>query len=89
MLPYLGLVALGGTDAFLLESLFRNSVWGHLELPVSRANEETICRIIQDACHSALSYYHTTIEEDEKLMEKEFKNPRSEIAVAIRAERRR
>ncbi|KAG0482665.1 hypothetical protein HPP92_010749 [Vanilla planifolia] len=85
MLPYLRLVALGGTDAFLLESLFRNSVWGHLELPVSRANEETICRIIQDACHSALSYYHTTIEEDEKLMEKEFKNPRSEIAVAIRA----
>lgn len=63
MLPYLRLVALGGTDAFLLESLFRNSVWGHLELPVSRANEEMICRVVRDACSSALSYYHTTVEE--------------------------
>lgn len=63
MLPYLRLVALGGTDAFLLETIFRNSVWGHLELPVSLANEEHICRVIQDACKSALSGYHTTIEE--------------------------
>lgn len=63
MLPYLRLVALGGTDAFLLESIFRNSVWDHLELPVSRANEETICRVIRDACKSALSGYGTTIEE--------------------------
>lgn len=63
MLPYLRLVALGGTDAFLLESIFRNSIWGHLELPVSRANEETICRVVRDACKSALSQYHTTIEE--------------------------
>lgn len=63
MLPYLRLVALGGTDAFLLESIFRNTIWGHLELPVSRANEELICRVVQDACKSALSGYHTTIEE--------------------------
>lgn len=63
MLPYLRMVALGGTDAFLLESIFRNSVWGHLELPVSRANEETICRVVRDACKSALSVYHTTVEE--------------------------
>ncbi|KAF2299153.1 hypothetical protein GH714_030822 [Hevea brasiliensis] len=33
MLSYLRLVALGGTDAFLLESIFRNTIWGHLELP--------------------------------------------------------
>lgn len=63
MLPYLRLVALGGTDAFLLESIFRNSVWGHLELPVSRANEEVICQVVRNACKSALSSYHTTIEE--------------------------
>ena len=63
MLPYLRLVALGGTDAFLLESIFRNSVWGHLELPVSRANEALICQVIRTACKSALSSYHTTIEE--------------------------
>ncbi|KAK1290979.1 hypothetical protein QJS10_CPB18g01443 [Acorus calamus] len=36
MLPYLRVVALGGTDALLLEeSILRNSIWGHLKLPVS------------------------------------------------------
>ena len=63
LIPYLRLVALSGTDAFLLESIFRNAVWGHLELPVSRANEELICKVVRDACKSALSAYHTTIEE--------------------------
>lgn len=63
MLPYLRLVALGGTDAFLLESIFRNAIWGHLELPISRANEELICKVVRDACRSALSGYHTTLEE--------------------------
>ena len=63
MLPYLRLVALGGTDAFLLESVFINTIWGHLELPVSRANEEAICRVVRQACKSALSAYHTTVEE--------------------------
>lgn len=63
MLPYLRLVALRETDAFLLESIFRNTIWGHLELPVSRANEELICRVVRDACKTALSGYHTTIEE--------------------------
>lgn len=63
MLQYLRLVALEGTDAFLLESIFRNSVWGHLDLPVSRANEELICRVVRDACKTALSGYHTTIQE--------------------------
>lgn len=63
MIPYLRLVALGGTDAFLLESIFRNSVWGFLDLPVSRANEELICRVVRDACKAALSAYPTTLEE--------------------------
>lgn len=63
MLPYLRLVALGGTDAFLLESIFRNTIWGHLELPISRANEELVCQVVRNACKSALSGYHTTIEE--------------------------
>ncbi|KAE8023210.1 hypothetical protein FH972_008936 [Carpinus fangiana] len=83
MLQYLRLVALGSTDAFLLESIFRNSVWGHLELPVSRANEELICQVVRDACKSALSAYHTTIEEDEKLKGENL-DPRLEIAVGIR-----
>ncbi|KAJ4973893.1 hypothetical protein NE237_007067 [Protea cynaroides] len=84
MLPYLRLVALGGTDAFLLESIFRNKVWGFLGLPVSRANEELICRVVRDACASALSGYHTTIEEDEKLREGGKLDPRLEVAVGIR-----
>jgi phenylalanine-4-hydroxylase len=63
MITYLRLVALGGTDAFLLESLFRDSIWGHLELPVSRDNEELLCKAVRDACKSALAGYHTTIEQ--------------------------
>ncbi|KAL3731664.1 hypothetical protein ACJRO7_028529 [Eucalyptus globulus] len=89
MLPYLRLVALGGTDAFLLESLFRNKIWGHLQLPVSRANEELICRVVRDACRSALSGYNTTIEEDEKLAEKGNLTRRLEIAVGVRAGEKR
>lgn len=63
MLQYLRLVALGGQDAFLLESIFSNKLWEFLELPVSRANEELICRVVRNACKSALSAYPTTIEE--------------------------
>ncbi|CAN1794259.1 [Fructose-bisphosphate aldolase]-lysine N-methyltransferase, chloroplastic [Linum perenne] len=85
LLPYLRLVALGGTDAFLLESIFRNTIWDHLQLPISRANEELICRVVRDACKSALSGFHTTIEEDEKLMQGEDSSPRLRIAAGIRS----
>ncbi|OIW21017.1 hypothetical protein TanjilG_27380 [Lupinus angustifolius] len=83
LLTYLRLVALGGTDAFLLESLFRNFIWGHLELPVSRGNEELICRVVREACKSALAGYHTTIEEDNKLKETNL-DSRLAIAVGVR-----
>ncbi|RCV11635.1 hypothetical protein SETIT_2G202500v2 [Setaria italica] len=66
MLTYLRLLCIGGTDAFLLEALFRNSVWGHLELPLSPDNEESICQVMRDACKSALDAYHTTIQEREE-----------------------
>ncbi|KAI4339381.1 hypothetical protein MLD38_024332 [Melastoma candidum] len=89
MLPFLRLVALGGTDAFLLESLFRNTVWDHLQLPVSRDNEELICRVVRDACRSALSGYHTTLEEDNKLEEGRDLTPRMKIAVGVRAGEKR
>ncbi|OMO93325.1 hypothetical protein CCACVL1_06549 [Corchorus capsularis] len=85
LIPYLRLVALGGTDAFLLESIFRNTIWGHLDLPISRANEELICRVVRDACKAALSGYPTTIEEDEKLLEEGNLEPRQRIAVGVRA----
>ncbi|KAG2297886.1 hypothetical protein Bca52824_034358 [Brassica carinata] len=84
MLQYIRLVALGGSDAFLLESIFRNTIWGHLELPVSRSNEELICRVVRDACKSALSGFTTTIEEDEKLMKEGKLDPRMELAVKVR-----
>ncbi|KAK2434642.1 ribulose-1,5 bisphosphate carboxylase/oxygenase large subunit N-methyltransferase, chloroplastic [Trifolium repens] len=83
MITYLRLVALGGTDAFLLESLFRNSIWGHLELPVSRDNEELLCKAVRDACKSALAGYHTTIEQDRKLKEENL-DYRLAIAVGVR-----
>ncbi|KAF5186190.1 [Fructose-bisphosphate aldolase]-lysine N-methyltransferase protein [Thalictrum thalictroides] len=85
LLPYLRLVALGGTDAFLLESIFRNNIWDFLELPISRANEELICQAIRDTCSTALSGFGTTIEEDEKLLEGGNLDPRLEVAVRVRA----
>ncbi|KAL9246367.1 hypothetical protein vseg_019911 [Gypsophila vaccaria] len=84
LLPYLRLLALGGSDAFILESIFRNSVWGHLELPFSPDNEELICQVIRDACKSAMSGYSTTIEEDAKLLAESKLDPRLEIAVGVR-----
>ncbi|KAM1859198.1 hypothetical protein ACFX13_011533 [Malus domestica] len=38
-----------------------------LQLPVSPANEELICRVVQDACKSALSGCPTTTEEERQL----------------------
>ncbi|XP_040383465.1 fructose-bisphosphate aldolase-lysine N-methyltransferase, chloroplastic [Oryza brachyantha] len=85
MLPYLRLLCIGGTDAFLLEALFRNSVWGHLELPLSSDNEEAICQVIRNACKSALGAYHTTVEEDEELLKSKNLQPRLQIAIQVRA----
>ncbi|KAL9678707.1 hypothetical protein QQ045_016556 [Rhodiola kirilowii] len=84
MLQYLRLVALGGADAFLLESIFRNTIWGHLDLPVSRGNEELVCRVVREACTAALSGYRTTIEEDQNILETWNIDQRLQIAVGIR-----
>ncbi|KAJ3677394.1 hypothetical protein LUZ60_003118 [Juncus effusus] len=83
ILPYLRLVAIGGSDAFLLEAIFRNKVWGFLESPVSRENEERICQVVVSACQDALSRYNTTIEEDEELMKGEL-DERFRVAVGVR-----
>ncbi|XP_004956796.1 fructose-bisphosphate aldolase-lysine N-methyltransferase, chloroplastic [Setaria italica] len=85
MLTYLRLLCIGGTDAFLLEALFRNSVWGHLELPLSPDNEESICQVMRDACKSALDAYHTTIQEDEEQLQTENLPSRLHIAIGVRA----
>lgn len=83
MLTFLRLIALGGTDAFLLESLFRNSVWEHLSLPVSQENEAAICKVVLDGCRAALSGYGSTIEEDEALLGQQL-DARLEIAAVTR-----
>ncbi|CAN6210687.1 unnamed protein product [Urochloa humidicola] len=85
MLTYLRLLCIGGTDAFLMEALFRNSVWGHLELPVSPDNEESMCQVMRNACKSALDAYHTTIQEDEELLQTENLPSRLKIAIGVRA----
>lgn len=84
MLPFLRLVALGGADAFLLEALFRNSVWELLQLPVSRENEEAVCKAVLDGCRFALAAYPTTMDEDLNLLNGGQLSSRMEMAVAIR-----
>lgn len=55
MIQFVRLCKLGGTDAFLLESIFRKEVWGFMELPVSEKNELDVVNTIVDACQSALN----------------------------------
>lgn len=55
MVQFLRLARLGGTDAFLLESIFRKEVWGFMELPVSEQNELAVVNTIIDACEKALA----------------------------------
>eukprot|EP00977_Amphora_coffeiformis_P000819 scaffold175_cov177-Amphora_coffeaeformis.AAC.21 len=54
MIQFLRLSQLGGTDAFLLESIFRKEVWGFMEYPVSEQNELKVVNTITDACERAL-----------------------------------
>lgn len=44
MLAFLRLLHLAGPDAFLLESIFRNEVWSHMQMPVSEDNEKAVCQ---------------------------------------------
>ncbi len=57
-------VPLAGTDAFLLESIFRNEVWEHMQLPVSEDNERGCYQQLIDGCTAALAGYPTSIDED-------------------------
>ena len=68
MLATLRLLNLGGADAFLLESIFRNETWGHMQLPVSEENEKMVYRVLIDGCKAALMGYSTSIDEDLALL---------------------
>lgn len=84
MLTFLRLTSLTGADAFLLEALFRNSVWGHLSLPVSHDNEEAVCLTMLSGLQAALAGYSTTTEEDTDLLDRGGLSKRKEIAIVIR-----
>lgn len=84
MLSFLRLVALSGPDAFLLEALFRNTVWEHVQFPVSRENEEAVCKSMLDACSSAVAGYSTAIDEDLTLLKAAKLSSRSHMAVVVR-----
>eukprot|EP00887_Chlorella_sp_A99_P001195 scaffold14.g1195.t1 len=68
LLPLLRLAGLQGPDAFLLESVFRTEVWGHVQEPVSEESEEAVCRQLADGCRAALAGYPTTIDQDLALL---------------------
>ena len=54
MLQFLRLINLGGMDAFLLESIFRQEVWGFMSMPVSEKNERSVLESIVSTCTKAL-----------------------------------
>ncbi|EFJ49228.1 Rubisco large subunit N-methyltransferase [Volvox carteri f. nagariensis] len=64
MLAFLRLMQLKGSDAFLLESIFRNDVWGFMQEPVSEGNEEAVCNTLSEGARAALGGYGTTIDQD-------------------------
>ena len=55
LMQLLRLVCLAGADAFLLESVFRGSVWDHMALPVSDSNERAAYDYIMAACEERLA----------------------------------
>eukprot|EP00978_Attheya_sp_CCMP212_P007912 scaffold18371_cov56-Attheya_sp.AAC.8 len=50
LLQFMRLVKLSGKDAFLLESIFRQEVWGFMELPVSVSNERAALTSLRSLC---------------------------------------
>lgn len=73
-----------GQDAFLMEALFRNEVWGHMQVPVSRVNEEAVCQSMIDGCREALKAYPTSINEDLSLLRDAQPSMRESMAVRVR-----
>ena len=55
MIQFARLCVLGSTDAFLLESIFRQECWGFMELPVSEKNELDVINMITEVCRKALT----------------------------------
>jgi [ribulose-bisphosphate carboxylase]-lysine N-methyltransferase len=84
LLPTLRLVNIQGGDAFLLEAIFRNEVWEHMQQPVSEENEDAVCRSIVDGCITVLGAYPTTIEQDLAALGAAAPGSRAAAAAAVR-----
>jgi len=58
LVAFLRLVNLGGEDAWLLEPVFRETLWKEvLMFPVSEANEQSVCDSMTAYCRGLLSQY--------------------------------
>ena len=79
---FLRLVCLEGMDAFLLESVFRNEVWGFMQEPVSRDNEQRMLDTLIATCEGALSAFQTSDAEDRKALAAD--SSRGKYAAAVR-----
>ncbi|PNW71607.1 hypothetical protein CHLRE_16g661350v5 [Chlamydomonas reinhardtii] len=64
MMAFLRLMNIKAMDAFLLESIFRNEVWGFMQEPVSEGNEEAVCAMLAEGARAALAGYPTTLDQD-------------------------
>ena len=54
MLRYLRFVCLGSEDAFLLEPVFRDQIWGFMQEPVSEANELKVYERVEEVCKEGI-----------------------------------
>lgn len=66
LMQFLRLVCVQKSDAFLLENVFRNDVWGVMEFPVSCENEDAVCQAVIAACDDALDRYSEFLGDYEK-----------------------
>lgn len=76
-------VCAAGTDAFLLESIFRNEAWGHMMEPVSKENEANVCDSMVAGCEAALDAFTASLSDDLRALG-ELGDDTSARAVALR-----
>lgn len=84
MLAMLRLINLDNADAFLLESIFRNEVWGHVNLPVSEENEKAVYESMVSGCAAVLQTYPTKIDDDIALLNRMDGMSNEKAAVSLR-----
>ena len=84
LLPTLRLVNVQGADAFLLEAIFRNEVWEHMQQPVSEDNEQAVCQSIVVGCRAVLAAYPTTPDEDVSALGAAAPGSRTAAAILVR-----